>query len=97
MDADVKAKQAQAKRAELLFKLKQSELKAAGSTQDPLGGQASAVYAPLLSEQFCAIHLQALSSQGWSCVQCEQYSSSIASFAVSCVLLACSICVSEVL
>ena len=50
MDADVKAKQAQAKRAELLFKLKQSELQAAGSTHEPLGGQASAMHAPLLSE-----------------------------------------------
>lgn len=41
VDADLKAKQAQAKRAELLFKLKQSELKAVGGSPQPLGGQAS--------------------------------------------------------
>ena len=45
VDADVKAKQAQAKRAELLFKLKQSELKAAGGTRAPLGVQVSVVAA----------------------------------------------------
>jgi len=39
MDADVKAKQMQARRAELLFKLKQSEIGAAGVTPQPLGGQ----------------------------------------------------------
>jgi len=39
MDADVKAKQTQARRAELLFKLKQSEIGAAGVSPQPLGGQ----------------------------------------------------------
>ena len=48
MDADVRAKQAQAKRAELLFKLKQSELKAAGSMHEPQGRQASAVRQALM-------------------------------------------------
>ena len=39
MDADVEAKQKQARRAELLFKLKQSEMGAEGNTPQPLGGQ----------------------------------------------------------
>ena len=43
VDADLKAKQAQAKRAQLLFKLKQGELKAVGGAPQPLGGQASTV------------------------------------------------------
>lgn len=39
MDAEVKTKQAEAKRAELLFRLKQNELQAGGLTPQPLGRQ----------------------------------------------------------
>ena len=47
MDVEVKAKQAQAKRAEALFRLKQSELQAAGSTPQPLHGNVSAAPYPM--------------------------------------------------
>ncbi len=53
MDADLKAKQAQAKRAELMFKLKQSELKAAGGAHEPQGTQVTALRQALLFMQLC--------------------------------------------